>query len=306
MDCLNDLSVIARDLKALANENGICESVITDLKLSQVAIERYDAAIANTKMKSLRTRMKERLMIQPVLKEAKTMLIGLVPYPSNLESPHIASYALCDDYHEIILSRLNVIVKYATDKLADIKCYPFVDAMPVAEKAFAEKAGIGFQGLNTLITNRSYGSKIFLCGILFTIELPPDNVQVDNGHDACSKCFKCETECPTGALSGGVLDAAKCLAYSTIEHRGQFTDEQKQKIGKNIFGCGICVNVCPFNSGKPTVEDSKWAIRHELVNADINKLEEMATGNFERYFAKTAIERLGRENLLRNIQATKE
>ncbi|MBL8025409.1 MAG: DUF1730 domain-containing protein [Fibrobacteres bacterium] len=304
MNDLTSLTPIVLELKRVAADNGILNSVITDLSLPANFVEKYDAAVENMPIKSLRSRRNERLMVAPVLKEAKTMLIGFVPYPSALESPHIASYALCDDYHAVILERLNLVALRASELLPGIKHYSFVDAMPVAEKLFAEKAGIGFRGRNTLITNCEHGSKIFICGILFSAELPLDEIKHSSEKSICSRCMKCEIECPTGALKGGCLDAAKCLANQTIENRSELTTEQLRALGDVVFGCGICVNVCPYNAGKPVKRDTKWNIRADLAGSDKATLYELATADFRGNFANTPIERAGADKFIRILGAS--
>ncbi len=295
-------SAFVRRLKEQAAQQGIKMAVITDLSLPEELITQFDRAVMNTPMASLKNRRNERLMISPPLKEAKSMLIGLVPYPAAPDNSLIATYALFEDYHTVITEKLLTISTMLSSQFVDIKLYPFVDSRPVAEKLFAIKAGLGFRGKNTLIINREHGSRFFICGFLISCELPIECYDDYNQNISCGDCYECERACPTGALHEGQLDARKCLAWQTIEFKGTFADEMANKNNLSIFGCGLCEKVCSFNKGKPEKQNLDWKIRFDLASANINELKELAQNNFKEVFRGLPIERTGGERLLRNIE----
>jgi len=165
--------------------------------------------------------------------------IALWKYPRPLQKKHepIAAYAHGKDYHISILKEL----------AKQVEGQPFVDSLPIAERELAAMAGLGFIGKNTMLINPKFGSAFFIGGILFNGELKTqNNSQLST---KCDKCRKCIDACPNKALTeDGFLDARKCASYLTIEHKGEFNEEQKEWAKHSIFGCDICQRVCPYNA----------------------------------------------------------
>jgi len=165
--------------------------------------------------------------------------IALWKYPRPLQKKHepIAAYAHGRDYHISILKEL----------AEQVEGQPFVDSLPIAERELAAMAGLGFIGKNTMLINPKFGSAFFIGGVLFNGELKTQN---NPGLSAkCDKCRKCIDACPNKALTeDGFLDARKCASYLTIEHKGEFNEEQKEWAKHSIFGCDICQRVCPYNA----------------------------------------------------------
>ena len=175
--------------------------------------------------------------------------IALWKYPKPLSKEHepIAAYAHGEDYH--------ITLKKTLREMAEkINGYPFVDSSPVPERELAALAGLGFIGKNTMLINPKFGSAFFIGGYLFNCQNPDSqdsrifpifNYQL---KEKCKNCRKCIDACPNGALTeDGFLNANKCASYLTIEHRGEFTEEQKKYAKHAIFGCDICQRVCPYN-----------------------------------------------------------
>ncbi len=170
--------------------------------------------------------------------------IGLWKYPRSLQKKHepIAAYAHGKDYHIIIGNILR-------ERALQLNGLPFVDSLPIAERELAAIAGLGFIGKNTMLINPKFGSGFFIGGILLNIpnsQLSTLNSQFSNG---CAKCRKCIDACPNKALSeDGFLDSRRCASYLTIEHRGEFSEEQREWAKHSVFGCDICQRVCPYNA----------------------------------------------------------
>ena len=168
--------------------------------------------------------------------------VGLWKYPRALQKKHepIAAYAHGKDYH--------ITVGVALRELAQrVDGQPFVDSLPIAERELAAMAGLGFIGKNTMLINPKFGSGFFIGGIL----LNKDGLEPipHIASTPCAKCRRCIDACPSKALTeDGFLDARRCASYLTIEHRGEFSAEQKEWAKHSIFGCDICQRVCPYNA----------------------------------------------------------
>jgi epoxyqueuosine reductase len=166
--------------------------------------------------------------------------IALWKYPRALQKKHepIAAYAHGKDYHITVGNILRELARQVDGQ-------PFVDSLPIAERELAMMAGLGFIGKNTMLINPKFGSGFFIGGIL----LNADATSPQQSQNGCAKCHKCIDTCPNNALTeDGFLDCRKCASYLTIEHRGEFSEEQKRWAKHSIFGCDICQRVCPYNA----------------------------------------------------------
>jgi epoxyqueuosine reductase len=193
------------------------------------------------------------------------------PYSTECRDPSlgwISRYAWAQaDYHDTVLERLRALESSVTalaahEKLPGtpqpLRSWCYVDTGPVVERVLARYAGIGWVGKNTCVINQQLGSWIFLGVLLTSLPLPPDLP----APDRCGSCTRCLDACPTGALPLPYqMDASRCIAYLTIEKRGSIPTCLRAGIGRNIFGCDICQDVCPWN--RRTVRASKHDERDE-------------------------------------------
>jgi len=170
--------------------------------------------------------------------------VALWKYPRNLQKKHepIAAYAHGKDYHLTIGATLRELSLQSGGQ-------PFVDSLPIAERELAAMAGLGFIGKNTMLINPKFGSGFFIGGILLNTDLVALHKHLEQPQSGCSRCRKCIDACPNSALTeDGFLDSRKCASYLTIEHRGEFSEEQRKWARHSIFGCDICQRVCPYNA----------------------------------------------------------
>jgi len=212
------------------------------------------------------------------------------------EAGTLSLYARRKDYHEVIKGRLKDLAGLIASRGGDVKV--FVDTAPVLEKALAARAGLGWQGKNTILTSRRFGSWLFLGAIYTTLDLPPDAPETDH----CGSCRRCLDICPTAAFPAPyVLDARRCIAYLTVEHKGTIALEWRKAIGNRIFGCDDCLAVCPWNKFASAARETKLALNPALARPDLGALARLDDAAFRSLFAGTPVKRAGRARFLRNV-----
>jgi epoxyqueuosine reductase len=209
----------------------------------------------------------------------------------------ISVYAQADDYHDIIKPRLKALARWLTAQAGgDAKV--FVDTAAVMEKPLAAAASIGWQGKHTNLVSRQFGSWLFLGAIFTTLELPPDEPEIDH----CGSCHACLDICPTAAFPAPYrLDARRCISYLTIEHKGPIPRELRAPMGNRIFGCDDCLAVCPWNKFAQAGRENKLAARHELTAPRLADLARLDDAAFRQMFSKSPVKRTGRNRFVRNV-----
>ena len=208
----------------------------------------------------------------------------------------ISVYAKGRDYHDVIKKKIKLLARrFAAFSGAEVKV--FVDTAPLMEKPLAAKAGLGWQGKHTNLVSRTHGSWLFLGAILTTAELEPDAAEMDH----CGSCRRCLDICPTKAFPHPYqLDARRCLAYLTVEHKGHIAAEFRIPMGNRIFGCDDCLAVCPWNKFAAAATELRFAARDGDGNPPLAELLALDEGAFRLRFAGTPVKRTGRNRVLRN------
>ena len=218
-----------------------------------------------------------------------------------LEDPdkaYISRYALGADYHKLVRKRIAQLAKRISAQF-DQNARPFVDSAPVLERAYAERAGLGWIGKNTMLINSQAGSWFFL-GELFT-DLPlPVDPPSEQSH--CGSCTACLDICPTDAFAGpNELDARKCISYLTIELKGSIPEQHRKAMGNRVFGCDDCQLVCPWNKFAQPTAEQPFQPRHGLDDATLAELFTWSEAEFLRNTEGSAIRRIGYQRWLRNL-----
>jgi epoxyqueuosine reductase len=227
------------------------------------------------------------------------------PYSTQVgdsERGWISRYAWSrEDYHEAVMRRLRSVEQQVQEDTRDrtpaleTRCY--VDTGPLVERVYAKYAGVGWIGKNTCILNQKLGSWLFLGVILTSLELEADLP----APDRCGTCTRCIDACPTAAfIAPYELDSNKCIAYLTIEKRGAIPEEMREGIGRHVFGCDICQDVCPWNRKAPVTGAEEFQAREGLVNPALEWLAEMSAEEFREKFRGSPIRRTKRSGLRRN------
>jgi epoxyqueuosine reductase len=211
----------------------------------------------------------------------------------------LSRYAWGDvDYHDVIRERLNTLAEFLTTSVPNAVARGVVDTAPILEREFAELAGLGWIGKNTLLLNRHAGSWFFLAALLTDVELVYDDAR-DTDH--CGTCRACLDACPTDAFPQPyVLDASRCISYLTIELRGAIPRELRSEMGDWVFGCDVCQDVCPWNSRAPLSRQAEFAPRKGSDPMDLAELFELDDLAFRERFRSTPLWRPRRRGLLRN------
>jgi len=205
------------------------------------------------------------------------------------------------DYHKVLLRRLRRVETELKVSLGDFESRCYVDTGPVVERIYAKYAGIGWTGKNTCILNQQLGSWLFLGVIATSIELA-DSMIPEIPADRCGSCTRCIDACPTGALTAPYqMDASLCISYLTIEKRGEIPAELRPKIGRQVFGCDICQDVCPWNRKAPSAHDNELQAREELVNPALEWLAGLDESSFARHFNGSPVRRTKLAGLRRNV-----
>jgi epoxyqueuosine reductase len=203
------------------------------------------------------------------------------------------------DYHDALMPRLRQVEAAMRNACGsdDVVTRCYVDTGPIVERVAAKYAGIGWIGKNTCIINQKAGSWLFLGVILTSIELKAGLP----APDRCGSCTRCIEACPTDALIAPYqMDSNKCIAYLTIEKRGAIADELKDGMGRHVFGCDICQDVCPWNRKAPVTEIAEFQAREGLVNPALDWLAEISAEEFSRRFRGSPVKRTKRSGLRRN------
>jgi epoxyqueuosine reductase len=209
----------------------------------------------------------------------------------------VSAYAARRDYHEVIKGKLKQLAQWlASETGAEVKV--FVDTAPLMEKPLAERAGLGWQGKHTNLVSREHGSWLFLGAVLTAAELDAGAPHEDH----CGSCRACLDVCPTNAFPAPYqLDARRCLAYLTIEHKGQIPLEFREALGNRVFGCDDCLAVCPWNKFAERAREARIALREDLRLAPLAELAALDDATFRARFAGTPVKRTGRDRFVRNV-----
>ena len=304
------MSNIKSDIKQKAAELGFMDlGVAASYKLEKEfnVFESWLDNKYNATMQWLNKNTFKREDPSQVLEGCRTVIVVAYNYYTGAEYPEnsdgfgkISRYALGSDYHEIVLPKLFEIEKIIKEKAPDAHCRSYVDTGPVLEKIWAEKAGVGWQGKNSLIISKKHGSYFFLGVILTTLEIEPDEPY----HDHCASCTKCISACPTDAIiADKVIDSNKCLSFWTIEAKPDMNipEEIAHNNKEWIFGCDICQEVCPWNKKLPKLtHEELFYPRHGETAINIAELLEMDKPAFAERFRKSPIKRAKLEGLKRN------
>lgn len=241
---------------------------------------------------------------QQVLPGAKSLLLLAMNYRTDEPQPaaegqgRVSRYAWGDDYHELIRSRLHRLADFFREQAPDANVRGVVDTAPLLEREFAQLAGLGWIGKNTLLLNRRLGSWFFLAALLVDVALEYDE---PHATDHCGTCRACLDACPTEAfVAPYVLDSRRCISYLTIELRDAMPVELRPGVGDWLLGCDVCQDVCPWNRRAPAGEEAAFRPHEGSNPVDLITLFSLDEAQFRERFRHTPLWRPKRRGILRN------
>lgn len=300
-------------IKAESERLGFCLFGISTAKSLQ-GFQRYSDWIKHdyhANMAYLGTDRALQLRANPdmVLSGARSIISLGVKYPapgkfvSNNGYGKIAAYASGEDYHITLINKLNELITSSLSVTGrDLSTRIYTDTGPLLEREMAQQAGLGWFGKNSCLISPKYGSFVLICEILTDLELEPDAPFISN---YCGTCTRCIDACPTGCiLPDRTVDASRCISYHTIENKVIIPVEMREKMGNMVFGCDICQDVCPWNSGARLtagLEASAFKFRPEIHQIDLREELLITHTEFAIKYRNTPVKRSKYAGFTRNL-----
>ncbi|MDQ7248557.1 tRNA epoxyqueuosine(34) reductase QueG [Dongia sedimenti] len=240
-------------------------------------------------------------VLWPAAKSVVVLGLNYGPEEAPVDLPpdraNISVYARHRDYHDVLKKKLKALGRWIAET-HQIEVKVFVDTAPVMEKPLAQAGGIGWQGKHTNLVSRDLGSWLFLGEVFLALDLPPDDAESDH----CGECRRCLDACPTQAFPAPYrIDARRCISYLTIEHKGPIPHELRPLIGNRIYGCDVCLAVCPWNKFAQAAAQPALKARADLTAPDLAELATLDDAAFRLRFSGSPIKRIGRDRFLRNV-----
>jgi epoxyqueuosine reductase len=238
---------------------------------------------------------------------ARSVVSVLLTYYQPTEQPSdprvgkISRYAWGDDYHDVLKDKLFSLFNWLDERAGGVGGRAFVDSAPVLDKAWAQRAGLGWQGKHSNLLRRDRGSFFFIGELIVDVELEPD---APFTADHCGTCTRCIDACPTDAIyQPYAVDARRCISYQTIENKtAQIPDDLAPDFGNWIFGCDICQDVCPWNKFKRPTAEPRFAPREGITDTHLERWAELDLEAFRKRFRKNPVKRAKLAGFLRNVE----
>jgi|WetSurMetagenome_2_1015567.scaffolds.fasta_scaffold07572_3 epoxyqueuosine reductase len=274
------------------------------LKEREAVLREWCSSGMNGEMGYLGKNIDKRINPEYLVKGAKSVIVtGLNYYTDNKQEkqnvPIISRYAYGINYHEVIKKKLDVMLEFVRSIEPEADGRSFVDTAPLLEKAWAVEAGLGWQGRHSIVINNKIGSFFFIGIIILNIALEYDKPVKEK---SCGSCRLCIDLCPTGAINeDGTIDTRKCIANLTIENRGPVPEEIIPKMGKRVYGCDKCQEVCPWNKNAKCHNTPEFELSEELKQMSGPEWSKLTREQFGRLFKRSPIERRKYEPFMRNV-----
>ncbi len=274
------------------------------LKEREKILKDWCYAGMNGEMSYLARNTERRIDPRSLVPEAKSLIVtGLGYYTDKIQSesgvPVISRYSFGTDYHIVIEKKLKELFDFIGKIKPETSGRYFVDSAPLLEKAWACEAGLGWQGRHSIVINKKTGSFFFIGALILSIELDYDE---PIKKDYCGTCRLCVDLCPTGAINENrTIDARKCIANLTIENRGPVPEDIIPKLGRRVYGCDLCQEVCPWNKNVKQNGVKSFKLPEIIRNMTVEDWVSLSEEKFNRLFGTSAIARRKYEPFMRNV-----
>jgi epoxyqueuosine reductase len=298
---------LSRKIKEFAFSTGfdlIGIAPVRELNNHKEIISKWVAAGMNADMNYLSRDLEKRTDPSLLFPGARSVIVaGINYYPDEKQGgngiPVISKYAYGKDYHTVLGEKFKILLDFI------ISCKPAatgkicIDSSSILEKAWANEAGLGSIGRNSLLINKRMGSFIFLGAILVDIELEFDN---PSEEDLCTNCRRCIDACPTKAINANkTIDARKCIAWVTIENKNEIPECFEDKMNDRIFGCDICQDICPWNINAKPHNNTDFKLAEKIKKMSRKEWQALSAEDFSLLFQESPLLRAGYRRFKRNI-----
>ncbi len=269
-------------------------------------LEKWVAAGMHDKMGYLSRDIGKRLNPVNLFPEAKSLIVTGLSYYSEIrqtdpKAPLLSRYTYGLDYHDVITAKLERLLDWIKESVPGAEGRIVVDTASLLEKAWAREAGLGWQGRHSIMINKEIGSFFFIGILVVNIDLDND---IPLEKDYCGDCRICIDECPTGAINDNhTIDARKCISNLTIENRGPIPEEIVPLLGRRVYGCDRCQEVCPWNKKASQNKTPEFEINEEVTEMSISDWKNLSRERFDRLFSSTSMRRIKYEKFMENIEA---
>lgn len=236
----------------------------------------------------------------------KSVIITGINYYRNFRAdtkygPVISRYAHGKDYHIIIKKKLDLLASAISKRSPSVNIRTFIDTSPVLEKPWAVESGLGWQGRNSVVINKSLGSFFFLGGLITDLDIMPDEHVTT---DLCGACRICIESCPTKAINENrTIDARKCIASLTIENRGPIPEDIIGHLGGRVYGCDLCQEVCPWNRSVTDNKHIEFEPVPGLLEKNWHDWLSLTEEDFNELFAESPLLRVKYDRFMNNMHA---
>jgi epoxyqueuosine reductase len=250
--------------------------------------------------------IEKRLDPESLFPGAKSLVVTGLSYNSEKQqkdpkAPVLSRYTYGADYHEVIYTKLESLLSWIISVSPEAEGRSFVDSAALLEKPWAKEAGLGWQGRHSILISREIGSFFFIGILILNLDLDYDT---PFQGEYCGECRLCLDACPTGAITDNrTIDARKCIANLTIERRGPIPEELIPYLGRRIYGCDRCQEVCPWNNKKEFNKTPEFTLNDEVAGMSPEDWKNLSREQFSRLFEKTSMARVKYEKLMGNIEA---
>ncbi len=268
-------------------------------------LEKWCASGMHDRMTYLTRDPEKRTNPEVLFPGARSMIVTGLNYYTDMRQKHtdvplVSIYALGKDYHNLITGKMEQLLEYLKVLAPGTEGKAFCDDAPVLEKTWAVEAGLGWRGKHSVVINDMIGSFFFIGELILNIELDYDNPVEE---DKCGRCRACIDHCPTHAINDDrTIDARRCIANLTIGNRGAVPEEIIPLMGRKVYSCDICQEVCPWNKKARQHNVPEFMISEELANMTKEEWLSLGKDKFDSVFKGTPIERVKFDRFKRNIE----